>query len=346
MPTVAVAHEDAGDVGMKTRDAWFDAWRGARRVASVLAIPEIIGWVEARGVEKLPWLVFVPAWVFLLACAVGGLVGWRRAARLRVLLAPLGWPLAARVGSRAIVGGTKLFPFDERRRASGDGGVGRWGGRPAAVFAYGARTLVHALVLAEPLPALQLVPVGTGGAFDVGTGRSIDVEVATISKKWRIVAPDARFAHAALPPTVLAVLDAIPEPRPIIAIDGRALWTADRGVRLTRTASVDRLTVLAAIADGVPSYVATDFAAATQAGTQSAFFSGNRQKNSLARMSVLLGLTPLTGLFGIWVGVRALRACADGTASNRRVALLGICLSVAATLLLAVMTVVAFTVDG
>lgn len=311
---------------------WQDARRWIGRTLLVLAFPWLILTSAAVGqVEKgeAPrWLALLPTAVVLMACAITVPIGIRRGHRMRAASAALGWEFEPQFRWPLPIP-TDLFPFDGWGRGLGDGSAGNWRGDTAAVATIGARTTVVAVWASHRLPTIQLVPNGFAGLLDAGHGTTMSAELVSLQRKWRVIAADPSHAHAAFPPTSLAALDAFGS-EPIIAFDGNLAWTTDPGVRLKPEQIAERLDLLAELAHRVPAFARPT---STVRSDPTPFFGGTRERNILGRLSVLLPLTLVGAPFGIWAGVRGLRAQREGRADNRRTAKVGVILSSCMTLL-------------
>jgi hypothetical protein len=301
-----------------------DGKRWALRALGVLAIPWLILTSQALGSDEPPWVATLPALFVAVVVAIAFVIGALRGRKMRALAADLGWQFEPHVfPPGALV--SALFPFDDRNRSPGDGCVGVWLGQTGAVFTHGARTTVTARSMLREVPTLQLVPKGALALLDTGGGRRLNAESAVLQGRWQVVAADERIAHAMLPPHSLAALEDFGAESTNVAFDRGLAWTTDTGVRLTADDVRKRLDLLSRLTEQIPLSVTVE-----ESSRPSAFFRGTREKNILGRLSVLLPFTIFGAPFGLWLGFRALRAVREGRADNRRTAVWGVALSIAA----------------
>lgn len=208
---------------------------------------------------------------------VGGLgvLGWRAGRRRRQamqeLAATMGWAYAARDDAWARRWPGAPFGVGDARQVR-NVVTGVWRGREVVAFDYsyqtsttdgqGHRTTtlhrfgVCALALPAPLPRLQVTPeralTRIGRALGVP---GIELESEEFNRSFRITCPDPRFASDVLHPRTMELL--LAEGDVAWRVEGSELLCWDAGQQ--RPAQVlERLDLLAAIADGVPSFVWRD----------------------------------------------------------------------------------------
>jgi hypothetical protein len=183
---------------------------------------------------------------------------------------------------------------------------------------------VEMVRIERALPRVEIVPEGLAGRVTVGGDDILDLESAEFNERFRIMADDARYAHAILTPLMMERLLEDDVRGLAIAIDRDRVIAWRSASRFSARRIEKRLGVLADVAALIPSYVlaayGTEGDAASEKGDESAFERGGEEndenatrKNWLAVAAIAtIPLTPLSLAFAH----ASIRASQRGEADN------------------------------
>ncbi|MDE0572002.1 DUF3137 domain-containing protein [Demequina sp. B12] len=165
------------------------------------------------------------------------------------------------------------FPFDTGRALRQEAvAAGAFNGVQCATFAhvYETRaerdsrpmTIAHQVTLAEldvALPRIDIVPQGVAQTVITALGgRDVDVESHDFNRQWRVIATDARYAHAVLDPRMVERLTWDDVQGYAIRIEGAAVYVWQRGRQGPEDLAA-RLGIVTAIARRIPDHVLREF---------------------------------------------------------------------------------------
>lgn len=236
------------------------------------------------------------------------------------------------VGSAVVIGLT-CFPFrDGVLAGTVRGFTGKLGKARAATLSFvttrnagvsstGYR--VEMVWIDRALPRLEIVPEGLAGRVTAGGGGILDLESAEFNERFRIMADDARYAHAVLTPLMMERLLRDDARGLAIAIDRDRVVAWRPASHFSTRRIENRLEVIADIAALIPAHVVSAYgqeadASAFERGDRSVFASGRSdenatRKNWLATAAIVtIPLTPLSLAFAH----ASIRASQRGEADN------------------------------
>lgn len=219
-----------------------------------------------RGV--MATMVLVPLAAVLLGAAAA-VLAWQRQAALRAWATQIGWTYVGTDARLLTRWHRAPFGLGDHRSVS-ELMVGRFGRYPASSFRYRYTTgsgdrrtvhVLHVLTLELPtwLPSLELHPesVASRVAATFGASDDLELESADFNQRWRVEARTPRFAYDVLHPRTMERLVRDDARGLHLGIDGRDVlcWTPGE---IDRDAVAARLSILRALADGIPRHVWLD----------------------------------------------------------------------------------------
>lgn len=239
-----------------------------------------LGWLTGEIHDESYFKIFLTLGIFLGAGAYAGmtpLLGWLRKRALARETEQLsrwaqeqgwsgvwgyGWTLPAR-GVPFTLGGQHAVVRTLK---------GSFNGRDVVVMHYQVRTgsysrktdtrnyydfTVTAAVADADFPLTMVQPQrGLNLVKAVAGFQDIDLESASFNRRWRVVGRDRRGAHEILHPRVMELLDADAAAVDAVTWDSNAVMVVQSGFDANPQSLARRLTLLTALADLVPAYMA------------------------------------------------------------------------------------------
>lgn len=136
-------------------------------------------------------------------------------------------------------------------------GTYEWRVRIDEDIAVAGRHRVAVVRLADELPRLMLIPEGITSAISkLLGGQDRDFESSSFNRNWRVVCDNPRIAHDMLGPRVLARLDGLLPPAPLLFERGLAVRIDDEAAGISSLAN--RLDGLIAVARYLPRHTLDD----------------------------------------------------------------------------------------